>query len=81
MSNEPSALPELQLSDDEGVMFLKIVRNNPYNHVKNLAIRETEVVITFRDGIPAPAHIPREEALAWKDRDWREFFKAHEPLM
>lgn len=81
MPNEPNEPPEMKLSDDEGVMMLKILRNNPHNHLKRLGIQGEEVVLTFREGIPEPAHIPLDEALSWKDKDWQAFFKENEPLM
>ena len=70
-----------ELTDDEGVLMLKMLRNNPFNHVVSLTFLKEEVVITFRDGIPEAAHVPREEVLKWKDAEWKKFFDEHEPLM
>jgi len=71
----------IQLTDEESVVVLKALRNNPFNHLKKLVFGETEVHIAFNDATLEDVTLPREEVLPWKDKEWQAFFEKHEPLL
>jgi hypothetical protein len=77
MQNEDT----VTLTDKESVVVLKVLRNNPFNHLKQLVFREKEIYIAFHDATLEPATLSKDEAFQWKDKEWREFFEKNEPLM
>jgi hypothetical protein len=72
---------DLKLSDEESVLFLKLVRHDVHNIVRRLVIKECTVEILFVDETQEPAVLQKEEAMSWKDKEWQEFFQKHEPLL
>jgi len=71
----------VQLTDEESVVVLKVIRNNPFNHIKQLVFKEEKIHIVFSETIPDEVTLPKEETMAWKDKEWRKFFNEHGPLL
>lgn len=78
MSNEEDTVT---LTDQESVLLMKAIRNNPFNHMSSLTFEPYAVKISFMDATLDTVSIPIEEVMEWKDREWTLFFSKHEPLM